>query len=87
VERKLQALLVALRRRSFDVAAANAAMKQVIRTIVMDVEQGELAIYWKHVAKDAEPQVVPFPRFQREPTSKKKKRRPQAPRATPSTVE
>jgi hypothetical protein len=83
--------LAALTRKPFDIAAANAAMRQAIRKIVMDAENGELHIYWHHVADDADPQAVVFPRFQREPTSSKRKARPKsnpkAPQATPTTVE
>ena len=67
VERKLQGLLTALRRKPFDVAAANAAMKQAIRKIVMNAQTGELQIFWHHMAEDAEPQEVPWTRFGRLP--------------------
>ena len=67
VERRLQALLAALKRKPFDVAAANAVMKRAIRKIVINVRAGELQIQWHHVAEDAEPQVLPFPMFQRLP--------------------
>jgi len=67
VERRLQALSAALKRRPFDVAAANAAMRQAIRKIVLDAEHGELAIYWQHAADDAEPQIVNIPMFTRVP--------------------
>jgi hypothetical protein len=60
VERKLQALLAALKRKPFDVAAANAAMRQAVRKIVIDAEGNTLEIHWHHVADDANPQVLPF---------------------------
>jgi DNA invertase Pin-like site-specific DNA recombinase len=85
VERKLQALLEALTRKPFDVVATNAAMRQAVRKIVMNVEEGELAIYWHHTADDADPQVVPFSRFQRVPTRNKRKQRPKQPQPTPAT--
>ena len=80
MERRLQALLAALKRKPFDVAAANAVMKQAIRKIVINVQAGELQIYWHHVAEDAEPQALPFPMFQRLPgfdaiTTQKRRRR------------
>jgi DNA invertase Pin-like site-specific DNA recombinase len=86
VERKLQALLAALTRKPFDVAVANGAMRQAIKKIVMDAENGELLIYWHHVADDADPQVVVFPRFQRVATSSKRTRRPKQSQATPTTL-
>jgi hypothetical protein len=67
VERKLQALLEALKRKPFDVAAVNAAIRQAIRRIVMDVQAGELQIFWQHITDDADPQAVSFPTFQRVP--------------------
>jgi hypothetical protein len=84
VERRLQALLAALRRKPFDVVAANAVMRQAICKIVMNVQAGELQIHWHHVAEDAEPQVLPFPMFQRLPgfsaiaTQKRRRRKRRA---------
>jgi hypothetical protein len=66
VERKLQALYKALTRKPFDVVQANAALKQAVRKITMDAQNGELSIYWRHAADGADPQVVVFPTFKRE---------------------
>jgi DNA invertase Pin-like site-specific DNA recombinase len=64
VERKLQALLTALTCEPFDVAAANAAMKQTMKKIVIDTEANELRICWLHGADDTPQVLTPFlPRF------------------------
>jgi hypothetical protein len=57
VQRRLGAMRDALAREPFDVAEANAVMRQAIRVIVMDVEAGSAAIHWHHTA---EPQEVTF---------------------------
>jgi DNA invertase Pin-like site-specific DNA recombinase len=59
VERKLQALYKALTLKRFDVAEANAALRQAVRKIVMDVDTGTLAIHWHHAPDD--PQEFHFP--------------------------
>jgi DNA invertase Pin-like site-specific DNA recombinase len=57
VQRRLETLRDALRRKPFDVTAANKALKEAVSKIVLDPEAGELTIYWHHAS---EPTKVPF---------------------------
>jgi DNA invertase Pin-like site-specific DNA recombinase len=86
VERKLQALLAALKHKPFDVAAANNAMRQAVRKIVLNAappralgdgwEGGStLEIHWQHTAEEAEPQVLPLTIWPKHPTQKRRKRK------------
>jgi hypothetical protein len=56
-------------------AAANNAMRQAVRKIVMDVERATLEIHWHHIAVDTEPQVLPLVMFGKLPTQKRQRRK------------
>lgn len=55
VKRRLEALEAVLSTKPLDVVKANAAMREAIRRIVLDLDKSELRIHWHHVADD-EPQ-------------------------------
>ena len=58
VQRKLAALLGALRRKPFNVADVNKALKVAVSKIVLDPEGGRLAIHWHHANEPSDD--VPF---------------------------
>jgi DNA invertase Pin-like site-specific DNA recombinase len=51
VQRRLTALRDALRRKPFSVTEANKALKEAVSKIVLDPEEGRLAIYWHHASE------------------------------------
>ena len=59
VQRRLDALSKALRRKSLNVVEANRALKEAVSKIVLDPEAGRLAIYWQH-APERPTEDVPF---------------------------
>jgi len=60
VQRKLDALRDALAQEPFSVVEANAALKQAVGKIVMDLEHSNLEIHWHHVDPETVPQEIPF---------------------------
>ncbi len=58
VQRKLTALSGALRRKPFNVADVNKALKEAVSKIVLDPEAGRLAIHWHHASEHSDD--VPF---------------------------
>ena len=58
VQRRLTALLGALRHKPFNVAHVNKALKEVVSKIVLDPVAGQLVIHWHHASEPSE--GVPF---------------------------
>jgi DNA invertase Pin-like site-specific DNA recombinase len=58
VSRRLGALKDALRRKPLSVPEVNTALKEAVSKVVLDPEEGRLAIYWHHASEPTED--VPF---------------------------
>ncbi len=59
VQRRLDALRNALRRKPLNVVEANKALKEAVSKIVLDAEAGRIAIHWHHAA-ERPTEGVPF---------------------------
>jgi hypothetical protein len=61
VERRLDAVRMALERKPLNVVEANRALRQAVNRIVLDPEQGTLTIYWHHAEQPSRDVYFRFP--------------------------